>query len=259
MHLLSNTSNSSLEPDHEKKNEQFDDLIAACKAGDKQAREDLIKKYIPFIYKTAAKVCGQYVEPSSDESSISLIAFNEAIDNYDGSKGASFLSFAEMVIKRRLIDYYRKEQKINAVPMSNLYRPNEDVKELEILEVTEATKRFYLENENRERRQELLLYKSYLEKFGISMEELVKVTPKHDDARLRAMEVARIIASDEELKCYLLNKKELPLKILELQVGVSRKTLERQRKYIIALVIILTYDFPFLHEYIKGFLAGRVV
>ncbi len=45
-----------------------------------------------------------------EELSIALMAFNEAIDGYDTSKG-SFLSFAKLVINRRLIDYLRKKTK----------------------------------------------------------------------------------------------------------------------------------------------------
>ena len=46
-----------------------------------------------------------------DEASIAMIAFNEAIDAYDDSAGASFLSFAEIVIKRRMVDYFRRKTK----------------------------------------------------------------------------------------------------------------------------------------------------
>ena len=44
----------------------------------------------------------------SDEFSIGLQAFNEALDAYQSDKGASFLYFAKMVINRRVIDYIRK-------------------------------------------------------------------------------------------------------------------------------------------------------
>jgi RNA polymerase sigma factor len=231
-------------------------MLEASQAGDDLAREKFIKKYMPFVYKVASKVSGQYIDPSTEEGSISLIAFNEAIDNYDLTKGANFLSFAELVIKRRLIDYYRKEQKNNAVPISSLITKDEEINELESFEINEAARRYQMEDEARERRQEIIQYQDKLKQFGISMQELVHISPKHEDARVRAMEAAWLIAGDQMLRHYLLAKKELPLKFLEARVGVSRKTLERQRKYIIALTIILINDFPYLKEYIKE-LAGR--
>ena len=65
------------------------------------------------------------------------------------------------------------------------------------------------------------------------------------------MEVARILANDPELLKYLTHRKALPLKELEKVVKVSRKTLERQRKYIITLTLILVGEFHYLQEYLK--------
>jgi RNA polymerase sigma factor len=64
------------------------------------------------------------------------------------------------------------------------------------------------------------------------------------------METAGIIARDKEMKLYLVTKKELPLKLLESKVSISRKTLERQRKYIIAITLILINEFEHLRGYI---------
>ena len=47
-------------------------------------------------------------------------------------------------------------------------------------------------------------------------------------------------------------EKRLPIKELEKQVNVSRKTIERNRKYIIAISIILFGEFDYLRDYLKG-------
>lgn len=44
----------------------------------------------------------------------------------------------------------------------------------------------------------------------------------------------------------------LPVKELESTMEVSRKTIERQRKYIIAVVLLLNSHFVYIKEYIKG-------
>ena len=46
------------------------------------------------------------------------------------------------------------------------------------------------------------------------------------------------------------------MKALSAQSKVSRKTIERHRKYIIAAVIILTGDYPILAEYMKYMKEG---
>jgi len=58
------------------------------------------------------------------------------------------------------------------------------------------------------------------------------------------------VAEDPALAGHLLNRRELPLKQLERRVDVSRKTLERQRKYIIAVALLLLEDFIYLRGYI---------
>jgi RNA polymerase sigma factor len=62
------------------------------------------------------------------------------------------------------------------------------------------------------------------------------------------------LIEDDELREFLFHKKQLPVKQLEAKVAVSRKTIERNRKYIIAMAIILSGEFLYLKEYIKGVL-----
>ena len=65
------------------------------------------------------------------------------------------------------------------------------------------------------------------------------------------MDVAHVIMEDEQLIQFLFDKKSLPMKQLVDRVQVSRKTIERQRKYIIAIVLILAGEFQMLQEYIR--------
>jgi RNA polymerase sigma factor len=57
-------------------------------------------------------VCKRYIDPKKDdEFSIGLAAFNEAMLTYSAERGSSFLSFAKLVVKRKVIDYIRYVQK----------------------------------------------------------------------------------------------------------------------------------------------------
>lgn len=79
--------------------------------GDKQEREKIIEEYIPFIMKTVSTVTNKYIESeNSEEYSVGLEAFNEAINKYD-SKSGNFISFAKIVISSRTKDYLRKTKK----------------------------------------------------------------------------------------------------------------------------------------------------
>lgn len=66
--------------------------------------------------------------------------------------------------------------------------------------------------------------------------------------------MAYTLVEHEELKKILFEKKQLPVKQLEKLVAVSRKTVERNRKYIIAMAIIITGDYVYLKDYLKGVL-----
>ena len=103
-----------------------------------------------------------------------------------------------------------------------------------------------------DRKEEIKEFNKALEEFGLSFDELVKVSPKKKDARNRAKDIAKVIAQDYELTRYLIDNKLLPLKQLEKMCSISRKTMERQRKYIIAIVLVLTGDYTYLKEYITG-------
>ncbi|MEL7566521.1 MAG: RNA polymerase sigma-I factor [Dehalobacterium sp.] len=235
--------------------EELDTLLKSAQAGHQDAREKLIKRFQPLVIKTASSLSGRYIDANKDdEISIGMLAIDQAIDTFKTEGGASFFSYAEIVIKRRLIDFYRKEQRLGrAIPFSSLGGETNEEKEsaLNQLEHHQAMAEFQKEQEIIERREEIKQYSKRLKEYGIAFTDLVSNAPKHEDARLRAIEVAKLIASSEDLINHLKSKKELPLKQIEDQVAVSRKTLERQRKYIIAITIIIFDEFKFLQEYLK--------
>lgn len=233
--------------------DELEILISNAQAGHLDAREQIIKKFRPLVIKVATSLSGRYVDKSSDEISIGMVAINQAIDSYSPQGGAAFLSYAELIIRRRLIDYYRTEKRAkNMIPFSSLQGKNQEKSALvlDCIEHDLALKEYQKAREQEERREEIKAYTVKLKEFGIAFKDLVDNSPKHEDARIRAIQVAKFLATKEELFIYLKEKKTLPLKLIEEQVPVSRKTLERQRKYIIAITLILTGEFHYLKEYI---------
>ncbi len=231
--------------------------VAHVQQGHDDVREKLLKEYQPFVLKVTSKFCKRYVQLGvDDEASIALIAFNEALDKYRGEYNASFLIFAQTVIKRRMIDYFRKQEQGNReIPWSSIGREEaqrEENGQFEKITWKTSYDQYIEEDINQLRRAEIVEFQTELRKYGISMQDLIKVSPKHQDARVNAYKVARIICNNELYSKYLLETKGLPLKHLEKEVNVSRKTLERQRKYIIALSIIILGRYYFLEEYLEG-------
>jgi len=113
-----------------------------------------------------------------DEASIGLLAFNEAIDKYSEDKGAKFLTFAEIVIKRRLTDYYRKESRFtnNVLHLSD-FNSDENQEQEMLLEVQEANKAYQIEEEAFNTKQEIIQYTKNLAEFGGNTYEGVLLYP----------------------------------------------------------------------------------
>ena len=232
---------------------QLTELVLAAQNGDSLAREKVLQDYRPFYLRVASSSCRKYlVLGRDDEASIAMIAFNEAIDSYNPEGGASFLSFAEIVIKRRMVDFFRRQsRRADEIPLSSFESEENEDGIIQKIESKEAHAVLQIQEEAEERREEIFRLDQLLSHYGIRFSELVKISPKHQDARDRALQVARIIVNDPELLAHLTSKKSLPLKELEERVVVSRKTLERQRKYIITLTLILIGDFYHLQEYLN--------
>jgi RNA polymerase sigma factor len=72
--------------------------------------EELIKEYEHFMLSCAAKTSGHYIDKSDDEWSVALLAFYEAVQSYEIDKGR-FLIYARMLIRSRLIDYFRAQNR----------------------------------------------------------------------------------------------------------------------------------------------------
>jgi len=75
----------------------YDDFISTLrqiKEGNHQLREEFISEYKPFILKVTSNATGKYIDTrNSDEFSIALSAFNEAMINLTSRKVIISFSF----------------------------------------------------------------------------------------------------------------------------------------------------------------------
>ncbi|PWW19467.1 RNA polymerase sigma factor [Cytobacillus oceanisediminis] len=237
-----------------KRKRTLEETVELIQQGDTALHNELIDSYKPFIAKTVSSVCKRYIHESDDEFSIGLIAFNEAIQKYSPDKGSSLISFSEVLIKRRVIDYIRKQSKYQNLSFNGASNLEEDETAGSSIEDELSIEDFRKKKDEELRREEILQFTQILQQFDLTFTDLIEQSPKHADARKNAMAVAKILVENEELKTILIEKKRLPIKQLESYVSLSRKTIERNRKYIIAISLILAGDYVYLKDYIKGVL-----
>ena len=212
---------------------------AVLAANDEKLKNELISEYQNFILSSASKTIKRQVTTSDDEFMIAMIAFNEAIDCYDRSKG-KFLAFASAVIRNRIIDSIRRNARDKSVPFSSLSNDNDDntVIEFEAPQKSDTDTRLEIEALTEE-----------LNNFGISFFELAEVTPKSRKTKRLCFDAVRYITGNQELTDIVFKKHILPIKEITDNMPSNRKTLERHRKYIITAVVVLTQDYPAIAEY----------
>lgn len=228
--------------------ESLEDRIFRCR-GDEGERNRVISEFRPFIMNIASRETGGFVDPHSDESSIAMIAFNEAIDRYQEGRGSGFLRIAEITIKSRLIDYLRKETKFQKKHdfSFNIVNDNDEKQELEIADETVNVE------EELTSKEAIFDFMQMLESFGLDLEELPEYTPKHRDTRLNAVKIAKVIADHEELRERVLLTKRIPISLVMKQIDVSRKVIENHREYILSVFLIFANGNETMKLYAENF------
>jgi len=210
--------------------------IRKIKAGNDILRNDFIEQYKSFIMSTISKTTGRYIDTENcEELSIGLLAFNEAIDRYESKKG-TFIHFAEVVIRSRIIDFVKRENKHKNDCL-------EDNKE--ILSYTES------KFERVELREEINHFKKSLEQYGFSMKDLVQGAPKHYDTKKNASIIANKILNHPVLLSEFEKRKKIPIKASAQYCGVSEKVIKRNKIYITAYILILKGPGESLKEFLS--------
>lgn len=226
-------------------------LVAAAK-GDSLAADELVRKYLPFIRAEAARAVRRGVSDSDDELSIAMMAFHEAVLAYERLRGA-FLPFAARAIRSRIIDYQRRELR-HSGQLSIYDRDADDDRELgETLDVGQDPIGDH--TERTAARQEIAHFALGLSEFGLSLTDIADNCPKQERTRAACHRALRWAKGNPELLEQTVRAKKLPITTLAAGAGVERKTLERHRKYMMALILAYTNGF----EIIRGHLGQMAI
>lgn len=227
------------------------DTLAASAKNNEAIQEKLIEQNEYYILKCASKVCRRYITKSDDEWSVSLFAFSQAIGSYNLDKG-SFLKFAELVIKRRLIDYIKSQGKykneISIDPVLFDVSPEEETEDVEIrMAVAEQVSK----QDSGDIKLEIEEANHIFSAYGFSFYELSECSPRAGKTKKACAEAVNYMLRNPLLISDMRNSKQLSLKVIENNTHIPRKILERHRKYIIAATEILSGGYPNLAGYLQ--------
>lgn len=223
-------------------------------ARDERVREELIRRQEKNILRIASRAKHRFVTKSDDEWSIALCAFSRAIDTFERGKGG-FQSYAETLIRRALIDAHRAESKfereIAVAPETLDGEVDEETSNSVLYAVVESS----LRAADTRLRDEILAANSALHSFGFRFFDLTDCSPRQEKTKKACDRAVRALIGRPSDIEQLFRTKQLPIRTLAQQDGISKKLLDRYRRYIIAAVILQTGDYPMLAEYIRG--CGR--
>lgn len=236
-------------------NEEHKIIQQVCAAKeDVQEADRLITAYLPFIKAETAKFLKRPpVEGQDDELSIAMIAFHEAIGGYSRTRGA-FLKYAAMLIRSRLIDYSRRERRHAAVISldappgegdTNLGETLADERDLHEESIVRDATRAEIEELARQ-----------MQEFGVSFSDVADNCPKQQRTLEACRKALQYAKENPELLDALLQTKRLPVAQLTAGSGVERKTLERHRKYMVALLLIYTNGYEIIRGHLKQVMKG---
>lgn len=230
---------------------------------DEQVLADLLRELEPFLLSTASKFTHTYVTRQDDAWSVTLGAFQEAITSYSLEKG-SFLSFVRLLIQRRLIDALRSASREPAtIPLDHetgslgsgsTGSGNFEGLRSESPLLAELSRQAFQDDQSASQlREEILDVTRQLDCYGIRFSDLVSQSPKAQKTRDACIQAVRFLCSQPLLLLEMRHSRTLPIKSIEKNTGLPRKILERHRKYIIAVVEILTGEYPGLATYLQPY------
>ena len=221
--------------------------LADAKDND-DAMELLIKENKRYLLSYASSLSGRYVDINSDEWSVVLRAFIQAIREYDADRG-DFSVFSELVIKRRLIEYFRGQNKYSQeIPYASDAFHLESGEKADCV-LPEYAKSQLITNDDNALVAEIEAISATMNLYGFDFSDLIEVSPKAEKTKKACAKAIAYLLSEPALIVSLRSQKNLPIKILSEKCKLPRILLERHRKYIITAIEILLGDYPMLSEY----------
>jgi RNA polymerase sigma factor len=213
---------------------------------DNQALDVIVHKYLPFIKKAVHRAFF-HRQDRQDNLPEAMLAFAPAVQTYSPDRGA-FIPYAGTIIRNRLIDIARQEVRIkNGLLSFSLQSGGDDIQ----VEADASQQLYERVQEEKNLHSEVETVKAEFSEWGFSVEDLVAKGPKQARLRAECLRVVHTILENQELLTDMFRTHQLPIKRLcesVIAAKFRRKTIDRYRQYIIALVIISKGGYPFIYS-----------
>lgn len=228
--------------------EEINEIVLKA-AHDAEVKNEFLISEQQHILKLTAKIAGKSLSMSDDEWSVGLNAVSEAIDSFNADKG-SFWTYANVVIKSRLYDYYRKIKKEELLVEEDAFSGiiDEDSRDSGLRSEIAAKTMVVEENPIAD---EIAALTEELKSYNISFMDLAGNSPKAGKTRAKCVDIIKALFTPPPLVEEIRRKQTLPVKELSKRLRFSTKLTDRYRKYLIVSALILDGDYPELSEYLS--------
>lgn len=230
-----------------------DDIVRRVYAAkqDAQTADGLVRDYLPFIKSETAKFLKRFpVEGHDDELGIAMFAFHEAAMAYSQEKGA-FLKLAATAIRNRLIDHQRRENR-HAGTISLDQTVDGEQESRTLLEQIDMGHDEIAHRQARNAtREEIADFARQLAGFGLKLTDIADNCPQQERTMAACHRILAYARENPSLLEQLVSTRKLPMRSLSEGTGVNRKTLERHRKYLLALLLAFTNGFEIIRGHLR--------
>lgn len=213
---------------------------------DKKAMDNLVSDYLPFIKKTISELDNLGME-YDDRLSLALLSFMVSVKHYKPDKG-SFIKYAATSIRHRLIDECKKQLNYQN-KIIQIFPEGDDDTEYTLTDKASIIA-YQLETEREDLTEEIDEFSGQLMGYSITFDELAKICPRQKRARNLCNTVGRYAADTEHIRVNLLKHRRLAQSELAEKFDLSEKTIEKHRKYIVALILLYSGDYPYIRSFL---------
>lgn len=214
---------------------------------DREEMDCLTRDYLPFLKKqlTGRQQLGLEYD---DMLSLAMLTFVGCARQYAPERG-SFLGFCEICIRNRLTDEARSQNGYSSKVVL-LHTADESLTGADAEASISAYDRM---QEQHSLREEIESLSETLAPFGVHFAELPRICPKQERSRRQCFALAYAVALNEESRAAFLINHRLPQAELARSFDISPKTIEKHRKYIVALAVLLMGDYPAIRAYLPQY------
>lgn len=211
------------------------------------------QKWESTVQQLVSRICRRPVEKQSDEYSVAIDALQEAIEKFEPKKG-KFLTFYQVVLKSRILDYYKQQanQRFRSVDMQDQSTTTWFTKK--------SLETYQEEQINERRKEEIMQLQHILAQYHLSLSDIENHRPKRKDAIKRCFDVSQKLIDlrlDQAfLDLYQIHVEQqkvtytMRLQDIAEWIDTPIRFLQRNRIYLIGLLIVNREEFPIIQRYI---------